>query len=284
MRGRDALRIFAKLGVTAPANNRLERAIQRLEAVNDAPETLSAMSDADAQVLLEANRTVFEAFVVAWTLVERRRPTQPLHISNLVAFFEGADTPSADSNSDARNIQFELVVGAHLVLGGAHILPLEPDYSLRYQGADVGLAVKRLTSTNPNTLATRLREAVGQIEGTKGVGFVAVNLDNWITDLGADSLEEVAGQFQRQLLAAHEQVAKIAARKRTLLGVLIFGTWLRWVRVDGRRRLEWREPFQFLGFGESAGEQERFDEYFIAFRARWVASMTELGTLLKAAA
>lgn len=283
-RGHDVLRILSERAIREPSSSRLRRAVELMDHVNRDAAAFETLSDEDAERLLEGTRTVFEAFLVTWALIERKRSSSPFNLQTLDAFHLGADLARAESNATPRNIQFELVAGAHLVLGGADIRPQEPDYRLLYHGAYVGIAVKRLTSTNTNTLCTRLREAVSQIESSTGVGFVAVNLDNWITDLASGTPDEVGRHFQQQLIDAHREVVNLADRKATLLGALIFGTWLRWLMQDGRRSLDWRNVFQFVGFVDSAAERQRFDEYFGPLRDRWANSVGELGVLITAAA
>lgn len=277
--GRNAIKALAQRGVVLPANGRLERAIQRIERVNDAPELLHSMSDDDAILLLEATRDVFDAFLVAYAAIERPRSVNPFPAERLVCFGYGADLAKGEPDPWARNTQFEVVVGAHFLLGGADVLPVEPDYSLLYNGRRVGLAVKRVTSVKPDTLVTRLKGAVDQIGGTFGEGFAVVNLDGWITDLSGGTLEEVGAQFQIQLREAHRAMLKVVP-KAELRGIIILGTWLRWLRVDGKRRLEWRSPFQFIGLADDDKDEKEFMEYMDGLRARWENSMSELSVHL----
>ncbi len=280
-RARDVLKILGEQGLRIPAGNRLERAAQQLERVNTAPENLHSMTDDEAEQLIEATRTIFEAFYVTWAFTERENAARALPIGKFTAFFEGADMPSQDANPHARNTQFELVAATHFLLGGADLRHEEPDFTILFHGTYVGLAVKRLTSVRPATLSARLREGVRQIERAKGIGFIAVNLDNWITDLPGDEPEEVGRRFEAQLTDAYREIAKLAARKSTLLGIAILGTWLRWRKDNSQRRLEWQNPFQMVGFADDDADQKRFDEFFPPLRARWETSMIELGSLIQ---
>lgn len=58
---------------------------------------------------------------------------------------------------------------------------------------------------------------------------------------------------------------------------------LKWRMDNGRRRLEWRNPFQMVGFTDNEPDRKRFDEFFPPLRARWEASMVKLGCLIQAA-
>lgn len=278
--GRNALSALARRGIVLPRGGRLERAIQRIERVNNKPELLHSMSEAEADLLLEATRDVFDVFLVLWTAVERPRSINPFPDDRLVCFGYGADSPVGEAKSWGRDTQFELTVGAHFVLGGADVQPEEPDYSLLYNGRRVGLAVKRLSSTNPATLAKRLRGAVQQISGSFGEGFAVVNLDSWITDLAGGSAEEVGAKFTAQLQDAYASIVKVVVPKEQLLGIIILGTWLRWNCVAGRRQLEWHSPFQFIGFADDQRAEREFLEYMEGLHARWKNSMLELSVHL----
>jgi hypothetical protein len=202
----------------------------------------------------------------------------------LGCFGQGADASFLDANPLPRNIQFELVAGAYFVLGGADLRPEEPDYTLLYHGRRVGLAVKRLTSLSANTLKTRLREAADQLLASSLEGFAVVNLDGWLTDLSADSSDDIGVMFVEQLRDAYRPIQRVVRSRHALRGVLIFGTWVRCVRVGKQRQLLWKSPFQFLGFGENTTENEAFLEYFSTLRLRWEASFRELADLLQPAA
>lgn len=274
------LRLLGERGVLLTPNGRLGRAVERIAAVNRDPATLHTMDDAEAALLLEANRDVYDAFIATYALIERPREPPSMSLEKFLCFEEGADLPAHDGNPGARNTQFELLSGAHLILGGGEITPVEPDYSLEYGGARVGVAVKRLTSINPNTLNTRLRGAADQLAGTYGTGFVVLNLDGWLTNLDFDKAEEVGRQFETDLLEAYKPLARVGGRRPAVLGFIILGTWLSWHKDGGHRSLVWKGPFQVIGLADSDEAKGRLDSYFEGFSRTWQASMTAAGALL----
>jgi hypothetical protein len=282
-RGRDVLTLLARL-VTVPPANRLARAVERIARVNADPPSLHSMPDAEADLLLDASRDVFEAFLVTWTAVERPQYRALFPVDKMGAFFEGADSPEHDTTPSARNAQFELLVGAHFALGGAAIERGEPDYVVHYGDRPLGIAVKRLSSTSPRALESRLREGSNQIARHQAAGLVAVNLDGWVRDLSGDDSDTVGTRFEAQLRDAYRKIGQTAQAKLRLAGVLIFGTWLQWNRVDGRRALTWRSPFQFIGFADTDDDQTRFTAYFADLRRQWEESMRLMARLLQAAA
>ncbi|MGH7526850.1 MAG: hypothetical protein ACREMX_09110, partial [Gemmatimonadales bacterium] len=83
--------LLSKRGVSAAPRGRLERAIERIEAVNNDPSSLHTMADADADLLLEATRDVFDSFLVLWAAVERPRRVNLFPPEKLVALSQGAD-------------------------------------------------------------------------------------------------------------------------------------------------------------------------------------------------
>lgn len=283
-RGSDVIKLLGEQGVKIPKGNRVERAVERIARVNENPSLLASMSDTEADLLLHASRDIFDAFLVTWTLVEKPDYAYLFPNEKLSQLFEGADSPLDDANATPRNIQFELVVGAHLALGEATLVAEEPDYVLAYDTDAVGIAVKRLSSVKPATLEKRLRDGARQIQKHTDHGFVAVNLDAWIEDLSGDDADAVGAQFERQLREAYERIAKVAKLKDHLMGVLVFGTWLRWHRSEGKRTLQWRNPFQFIGFTDSASEEAVFDEYFSGLRRAWEQNFSKLAKLVQTAA
>ena len=283
-RGTDVIRLLGERGVKISPGNRLERAVNRVREVNKDPSLLESMSDSDADLLLHASRDIFDAFVVTWTLIEKPQYAYLFPNDKLAKLFEGADSPLLDANSTPRNIQFELVVGAHFALGDATLLAEEPDYVLAYGTKAVGIAVKRLSSVKPAALESRLRDGAGQIQKHTDHGFVAVNLDAWIEDLSGADADAVGTQFEQQVREAYGRIAKVAKLKDHLMGVLVFGTWLRWQRVEGQRTLQWRNPFQFLGFADSSSDEAIFDEYFSGLRRAWEHNFSQLAKLVQTAA
>lgn len=258
----------------------MQRAIELTHRVNEGEVSIVAEDPDTATRVLESFRTLFETFVVTWTSTERPRRVDPFPIDRLKYLLEGADLPAEDSNQKARSTQFELLVGANLILGGTDIRPEEPDYRLLYHGDYVGVAAKRVRSLNPDRVRGLLRDALDQFERYDCRGFIALNLDRWIVDLASEDIREVGRLFNEQLQGAHKEIGKISGNER-LLGAMIFTNWSRWCFDGPKPTIDWRAPAQFVGFGDTLIEQRRFEEFFGPFRSRWEANMEELGRLLE---
>lgn len=269
-----------KFGLKPPPGNRIQRAIEITERSNRDEIAIVDPRGEDEIRVLEAFRTLFETFVVVWTATERRRKVNPFPPDRLKYLFEGADTAAGDSNTTARNVQFELLVGAYLILGGADLRPEEPDYRFLYHGEYVGIAVKRLTSVNPNTLFGALRDAARQLQGSTGRGLIALNLDTWLQDLAAEDSEQVGARFQQQLHDAYRQLEKISA-KDAVLGFFIRGTVLKWVLEGPKPMIDWRSPAQVIVFSETPADVERFKEYFQPLQRTLERSIEEFGRVIQ---
>ena len=68
--GRYAIKLLARRGVTIPAGNRLQKAVELLDSRNAAAVPVSQEDPIGALRLAEAFRTAFEAFFVMWTSTE----------------------------------------------------------------------------------------------------------------------------------------------------------------------------------------------------------------------
>ena len=278
--GTQAIRVLKSRGVILPAGSRLERAVEIVSRLNTSPDIIRADDPKILRLTLEALRTVFQSFVICWTLTERPRRVVPFPAERLKYLGKGADLPAKDSKP--WDTQFELMVGANLILGGADLEPQEPpDCTLLYHGRRVGVEAKRLTSLKGQKVRDGLRDAAKAFLNTTGEGFVAFNLDNWIEEfIPVTDPEEFGKAFDSQVREAHKQI-QAASERRALLGAFVFGTRNEWRFGDGKPQLVWQNPMQLIGFGdEGSREHPDFLAFFGPLRERWEASMTELGRYL----
>jgi hypothetical protein len=154
MLARRAEEILSKLAarrVRIPASNRIERAIELTDQLNDSEALRTATPD-ELKRAREAFRSLWEFFFICYTAFERPRAARSLTNERLEMLLRGADDPDGESNSAARDNQFELLVAALFVLGGADVYSGEPDFRFLYHGRHVGIACKRVRSLRPNAL------------------------------------------------------------------------------------------------------------------------------------
>jgi hypothetical protein len=279
LRGREVLERLGARGLRVPQPNRINNAVRLTEDLN-AGRLVLRPEDAKLQRrALEAFRTIFEAFVIVWAAEERKRRVNAFPNDRLARLLEGAELPSDDRNPLARNTQFELYVGASLVLGGLEALPSEPDYRTVYWGETIGIPAKRLTSVKPETLRGQLRAGARQL-ATHGLrGLVALSLDPWVDDLSGDTAEEVGQKFNTQIQLAHQKLQE-QSEKRAVMGAIIFANWSQF-RFDAEKPvLDWRTPTQIIAFTDTQEELDRVRAFQDGWRARYENSLAELGALL----
>lgn len=271
---------LGKLGVALPPGSRLDRAISLIKRVNAAPDTLH--DNHTAALSCEAFRTVYELLVIAWSLDTYVGGIDSITLDRLRCFGRGADLPSLDTNTTARDTQFELLTAAHLLLGGADLRVEEPDYTLLYHGRRIGVAVKRLTSLKPGRVEAVLSDAEKQIKNSTGQGLVALSLDSWLGEATPDTPEEAGPMFNECIQRAQQKIYE-ASRRTSLLGTLAFGSWTSWDTNATPPKLRWKMVQQRVGSGRTDPQEiSQFGAYFDVFDPKWRAGMSELASALRA--
>jgi hypothetical protein len=149
-----------KLEVRLPTTGRHIRYLQVLQDWYARPVPLDETDGAKMQIYAEARRFAWETFLITAAL-ERYGNAQdsPFTPERFRLMFR--DDIDENRSKDA---QFELYVGAELVLTGLSVTHGEPDLRFAYGQETVGLAAKRITSLQDRTLEDRIREAERQIK------------------------------------------------------------------------------------------------------------------------
>lgn len=161
----DALRL---MHVSVNPSGRHHEALRHLEAFER--DGLFGIEVAEAKHLAE------ETVLIVAAAYGCRRLDTPFSPDKLKQMLDDPLIP-AGPQSAGRDVQFELLLAAMFHLGGADVVAGEPDLQIAYRGERFGVAAKRLTSLNANTLRTRVREAVRQIDRSDLSGWIALNLD-----------------------------------------------------------------------------------------------------------
>lgn len=139
---------------------------------------------------------------------------------------KGANTPDQDSDSLARNIQFQLFFSAHFKKQGYPIEINEPDFLFNHHEKWYGVAAKRLSSAN--NLDKRVQEGVRQINESNYPGFVAISFDRIFQPNGGEKLasETIFSQSSAYPLleeTVNSYVSQITKRlKNSCLGFIGF--------------------------------------------------------------
>lgn len=95
--------------------------------------------------------------------------------NELEQLFSGSRLPAEDTNTLARNLQYQLYLASRFSNSGMEINCVEPDFNFEYEGEIYSVAAKRITSRNK--LIERIKEAEKQILRHDYDGFIAISLD-----------------------------------------------------------------------------------------------------------
>jgi hypothetical protein len=228
-----AIQRLRALGVTFPDSSRLVRARAYVQAAQD--DIASAPS---GEVLAEATRTIFEFYLICRAFGAPRADTDPRLLESLAVALGGPDLPGDedDATSLARNIQFELYVGAWLTAGGVRVALAEPDLQVEYDGRLLGVAAKRVRSRS--RIMRRIAEASRQIlmHGTEG--FIAMNVDHLLDELPLVQDEAERGRYFDRSFPEFGKVMKSFLRRPHVRGLLVVGHQARWITEGKAPRVD----------------------------------------------
>ena len=249
-----------KIGVAAPASNRLDRAKRLLEEVQNDPSRIDPDDDNLLQRLAEAQLAVQQMFIVVRELgLQMDRQGWQLE-GLLTEMLGGADTEEQDTNTKHRNFQFELYVGALLRMGNATVIPGEPDWRLVGEGIDVGIAAKRISSTQK--LLPRYKAAVEQIDRHGGEGFVALSVDPFVKRRGSGDHEEPSQEEFVTFTTIVDQIAEEIRDQKPALGVMFFGHVLLWLLDATPPRFQFHNMFSIRIAEEPREQNDMWHRYF----------------------
>ncbi len=262
-RGEEILKLLAKRSIKIPAGNRIDEAIKTLDKLSDRKWIPSEKEREKGEAVLEAIRTLWEAFLIVDAAYSRpwERAT-PFTNDVLKYLLEGAPTSKADANPRARDIQFEMYIAALFTLARADILPGEPDLRFLYHGEYLGIAAKRVRSLKVDTLREAMAYGGKQLANHKLRGFLALNVDAHLDNFTLSSDATASGRsFNQQIAHVHEEFRKMTNRP-AVIGIILLGNRAEWI-FDGAQKptIRWNSPMQVLGLSDLESD-ERLREYF----------------------
>ena len=265
------LRRLREIGVHLPPDNRLERARRLLENVNDYKISLTTADRELLAKVAEAQWAAFQQHIICRTTANPHGISNS-HREKLEQMLGGADLPEWDTNSIARDTQFELYAGAMLSMGGVPVMLAEPDLQVFIAGREFGLAAKRVKT--PKQLRKRVSEAVKQIRRTRHRGFVVVCVDLLVNDTGLPGgAMERGAAFDERIARLHE-LDEWLVEQEAVVGRMAIGHDSIWHLGGERPGLEVAMVRQHRLFPRSSHEEEAlkgaFDdaEVLIAERLR----------------
>jgi hypothetical protein len=134
----------------------------------------------------------------------------------------GSILPRTDTNTAARNIQFELIVAAFMRSAGIEVTIDEPDVRARDEDGEFAVAVKRVRSASK--VAYRLKEARNQILRSGRPGIIAVDLSSVINpaDTPVDkSASQLAFQTNSSYFKRHIKPLRSQLGSDQVFGLLL---------------------------------------------------------------
>lgn len=123
----------------------------------------------------EGNRDVTEIAFIC----EKLKQSFPTELTAVLkTLFDGAILPSSDSNTLARDRQFELYMAALFTHSGFKVELIEPDLKFEHDGIYYGIAAKRISSARQ--IEKRIKEARLQLSKAGLRGLIALSVDRLI--------------------------------------------------------------------------------------------------------
>jgi hypothetical protein len=254
--------------------NRLETARRYLSQFVEKDEPMLDTSEATLRRIVEATQSCFEHYLIARSTGPRERTPNRELIEKLSLSLTGAQTSDADANSVGRDTQFELFVRAMLTMGGVTVSIAEPDLRFPFGSEEFAIAVKRVKKIS--RLNQRFRDGAKQIEKSGIRGFVAVNTDLLIRDVGLDGQPAERGQnFDRRLELLHRLDDKYSSNPK-IVGRIAFGTDTVWHLDRERPTAEFGFFRQIRVFPADDAEAQALTQFFDDVASRIDARMAGL--------
>jgi hypothetical protein len=180
-----ALDFASSIGVRVPETGRHRAALKFLDQFNTSRRKVRSATADQLRRLSAVHRTAWEALLIicAASISRRRRWTPtPFPIDKLNLIIGGREATEG-RDSRARDAQFELYVAGMLTLASLDVRGGEPDLKFQYGYEIVGVAAKRIRSTEPNQVRRNVSLAVDQIDTSGLRGWLAINLDARFTSI-----------------------------------------------------------------------------------------------------
>jgi hypothetical protein len=174
---------------------------------------------------------------------------------------EGADLAEEESSHLARDTQFELYVWGLFNAGNVPCRFGEPDLVCGIGQEEIGIAAKRIWSTEQ--AKKRLSSAAEQIERSGRRGLVAVNAQEYLSAAATlGELDEKGTAFNADIVRLHGHLPYLA-RKPHVLGLIVCGTTYSWPTLaDGGREVKFTLYTQLMLFPNDDAEETFLRRFF----------------------
>lgn len=265
-RAKWAIDRYGELGVRQPPGNRLEKSRSFLAEFAGRKAPFDSVDEELLHRIAECTQTCIEHYLIARSTESSSGRLSDEMLRKLKESLTGAEVADRELDSPGRDTQFELFMHALLVMGDVSVWIAEPDLRFLYNAEEVGLAAKRVK--RPGQLRPRFNGAVKQIERSGIRGFVAVNADLLLRDLGSEgNADEGLVQFE-EWPEAFRRIDEAFASHPLVLGCLAFGTDAIWDLEEGQPSVQVRSFRDYKVYAKTSEEAEVAERFFPHMRAR----------------
>lgn len=227
---RQSLRVLEDLNVDVPPGGRHRRALDVLSAGNQR-EPINLDDPEQPIEIARAYRIALNATHVAVAAYRSRRPGTPFTVQKLQQMMKDSFADDR-SQSHARDIEFELLQAADLLLGDVAVVDGEPDLRIKYCDKWVGVAVKRVRSRSPRQIRKHVKKAEAQILKSGLRGWIAFNLDTRFEEVRPNDPEEEFAARASEIFETAQDTMETDTDGRNVIGLMLHGYATAWSQPD----------------------------------------------------
>lgn len=282
-RYRTALELLGFIGVAVPPSGRHRKALSVLTDCNTSEMPINLADGKAVQEIEASHRTAWETYLiafVAWRRTQKwnRGPETLFTRENFERLMKGPLVEEGE-NSDPRNIQYELHLGAQFDLAGYDVNGGEPDLRLLYGSEVAGIAAKRIRGASRTQVRNRVRDAVEQIRGVGLRGWIALNLDSRFGELKVGQPEDAKFAEFGKLFDEASPALQQQEGKPWVLGLIATGYTTAWLHAPGPNsppKLHMEAPIRWYHWVDDPAGRLLFDEFTLGFRTRLHRNMQRM--------
>jgi hypothetical protein len=249
------------IGATPPSGSRLHQAKTTIQQKADSP-ALAKPGSLARRLYAEAHRTAFEFSMIAVAINSQGRLDRRLH-QKLQRAYSGSLDPAttAEKSQRARDMQFELYLGAWLAIGGQPVHPSRADLRVSQWFEWRGVAAKRIQI--PSQLVRRVKSGADQILQDHATGFVCVSLDNYSLRRNRARITAASGAHFFSKYPYLDAAEKwLVAERPAIHALLAFGSLARWEPKRTPPRLDLSRLTRIMILTKNPSQRERLTDFF----------------------
>ncbi|MFL5382626.1 MAG: hypothetical protein ACJ8GN_08960 [Longimicrobiaceae bacterium] len=273
-------KLSSRYGIEAKPKGRHQTALNVLKRWNESDELIDNENEDELRQIAEAHRLAWETFLITVAALEDRRNPLTFFTSEKINTFLGGDFISEGRVTEHRDTQFELTLAARLRLSGVSVTRGEPDMRIFYGAEEVGVAAKRICSSNIDQVQKHARKAAKQIVEQGLCGWIALNLDSRFRKLRypqheSDLLHEFSSTFNEVAPALERP-----ATKQHVLGFIMLGYVFGWEQpaTGGVPSLHWTTPLRWFRLADNPEQRSLFEQFVNGVSTRWAARRRTLAS------